>query len=371
MEATSVGSQTDIYDYEDISNPEPNVLCCSMGPNNEASTQTNIYIQNPQKSKRVIVSGLKTMHDKCCGPDTVTRQGFTGFSDIKTESTLLQFGGVSMKFFRQLFDLINVKTVVKPLYCKVLNNEDRLLLFLMKMKLGLPFCTLACIFDIHYTTASRIFVAILTTLTEKTKGWILWPPKESIYAKVPLALRKYPICRCLIDCVEVFTDTPATAEQRVLMHSSSKSGFCMKYFVAYTPDGLICKISEGHGGSVTDSYVANDSGFFEAIGSGDTVLADRDFPEIKSELQKRGVSLIVPPPTVDPDLSKPHVERTSVRRHVERATQKLKLYNILQSFPLQLLPHLDSVMHMCCVIANGKPVLIETVEKPIESSKLT
>lgn len=48
--------------------------------------------------------------------------------------------------------------------------ENRLLLFLIKMKHGLTFAALGALFSVHCTTASRTFYAILDVLYAKTKG---------------------------------------------------------------------------------------------------------------------------------------------------------------------------------------------------------
>ncbi|GBP41239.1 hypothetical protein EVAR_30677_1 [Eumeta japonica] len=98
----------------------------------------------------------------------------------------------------------------------------------------------------------------------------------------------------------------------------------------------------------------------------DTVLADKGFPQIKSELLKRNALLVIPPFAFDPQFTNSEIDETykiaSVRIHVERAIQRIKLCNILKFIPITLLPHIDAIMHMCCVIANSKPPLIKNSE---------
>lgn len=360
----SVGCQTDAHNCREENIPEANILVCCFINGNEASTQTNIYIRQSPKNERQIVSNIKNVRTISCGPDEVFHGGFSGFSDLKNNETMAQLGGISLQFFSVLLNLVIFNEAGQPHFYRSLNKENRLLLFLMKMKLGISFSALGALFNVHRTTASKFFFQILTGLTEKTKTWIFWPSKESVKKNLPASFHKYPNCRCIIDCTEIFTETPPTVEQRVLMYSNYKSRFTVKYLVVITPDGFFCKLSKGYGGRATDSFITNDSGFLELIEPGDTVLADKGFPQIKSELLKREAVLVIPPFAFDPQFSHEDVEETykiaSVRIHVERAIQRIKLCNILQMIPIELLPHIDAIMHMCCIIANSKTPLIHS-----------
>jgi len=86
----------------------------------------------------------------------------------------------------------------------VVSNENALLIFLMKLKWGLTYSSLAVFFGIHRTTISRIFTDTLLTLRVKTKNLIFWPNKRTISALLSEAFEKnYPNCRCIIDCTEL------------------------------------------------------------------------------------------------------------------------------------------------------------------------
>lgn len=154
-------------------------MCCFIN-GNEASTQTNIYIRQPPKNKRQIVSNIKNVRTIACGPDEVFHGGFSGFSDVKNDETMAQLGGISLQFFSVLLNLGIFNEAGQPHFYRSLNKENRLLLFLMKMKLGISFCALGALFNVHRTTASKFFFQILTGLTQKTKTWIFSPSKESV-----------------------------------------------------------------------------------------------------------------------------------------------------------------------------------------------
>jgi len=53
----------------------------------------------------------------------------------------------------------------------------------------------------------------------------------------------------------------------------------------------------------------------------------------------------------------------SVRIHVERFFARLKVHGILNKVPIELLPYIDEIVQMCCVltgltITNNKTVII-------------
>lgn len=133
----------------------------------------------------------------------------------------------------------------------------------MKMKLGLRYTALSCIFRISRVTASRIFVDTLQNFFETTKTWIFWPSREAVKSTMPACFKNYPNCRAIIDCTELYCDTSPTKEQRALMFSSYKSGFTTKFLVAISPSGYISFVSIGFGGRSSDGSIVNSSGFLK------------------------------------------------------------------------------------------------------------
>lgn len=80
---------------------------------------------------------------------------------------------------------------------------NKLLIFLFKMKHGLPFSVIAVLFGIHETTASR--------------KWIYKPQMHVIKDIRPECFKlNYPDCRVIVDCTEVRTETPSEVRQHVL-----------------------------------------------------------------------------------------------------------------------------------------------------------
>lgn len=175
---------------------------------------------------------------------------------------------------------------------------------------------------------------------------------------MPVTFKNYPNCRAIIDCTEMACDTPPKVEQRILMYSTYKGGFTIKFFICISPSGLITFISKGYGGRATDSFITNDCGFLNLLEPGDEVMADKGFPQIRSELLHRQCTLVMPPFALEPQFTREEVLEgysiASVRIHIERAIQRVKIFKILQRINVELFNKIDDIMYMICILANNK-----------------
>lgn len=85
---------------------------------------------------------------------------------------------------------------------------NKLLIFLFKMKHGLPFSVIAVLFGIHETTASR--------------KWIYKPQMHVIKDTCPECFKiNYPDCTVIVDCTEVRTETPSEVRQQHVFRNNA------------------------------------------------------------------------------------------------------------------------------------------------------
>jgi len=221
------------------------------------------------------------------------------------------------------------------------------------------------LFGIDPSTVSRIFTECLNFLSSKTKDFIFWPDKYSVKQCLPEAFKiNYPDCRCIIDCTEVKVEQPNTVEQRVYLYSRYKSNYTIRFLVAINPNGMICFVSKCYGGRSSDSYITNDSGFLKKLEPGDQVLADKGFPGIQTEIENSNSILIMPPILHNGRFSETEILETysivSVRIHIERVFARMKMYGILNKLKINLFPHVDDIVHICCVLTNLQLPIIKT-----------
>jgi len=92
-----------------------------------------------------------------CGPDSneisyLSRESFKGFESITNEKRLISLTGTSFCVFNLLLSFL------KPtLNINSVKKENRLLIFLIKIKLGISYSAISVLFGIDPSTVSRIF----------------------------------------------------------------------------------------------------------------------------------------------------------------------------------------------------------------------
>lgn len=350
--------------------------------NEEVSTSCDAEIQTylpVNKGVRFFREQVKSV-DQSCGPEIsyvdravgldvedqnskgylICKNGFHGVASITTDQEMLDIAGVRIETFKLFLKILPDTRGAK------VGKKDRLLITLIKMKCGLTYSALGVLFSVHRTTVSRIFLTTVKFLAAACTEFILWPSREVVQSTMPQVFKDtYENCRVIIDCTEIRVQQPSTVEDRVHLYSHYKKGFTIKFLVGCTPGGLISFVSKCFGGRTSDSQITNQSGFLNLLEPGDVVLADKGFPGITSTIDEngRGILLVMPPFLRNPEFSEEEVEETykvaSLRIHIERIMQRIRIYDILNKFSISMFPHADDIVFMCCILANLQPPIIK------------
>ena len=196
---------------------------------------------------------------------------------------------------------------------------------------------------------------------------IAWPERDMCKRNMPVAFKEtYPNCRCIIDCTEIFIETPKNYTAHAKTFFNYKKHNTVKFLIGITPFGTISFLSNCWGGRVSDKNLTQSSDFFNQIERGDTILADRGF-SIREDLGVFGANLEIPAFTRGrTQLSQREVELSKqlsrVRIHVERVIGLLKnKYLILKGpLPVRLLKHkgdtavanIDKIVTVCSALTN-------------------
>lgn len=238
----------------------------------------------------------------------------------------------------------------------------------MKLKTGLSFTALSVLFNIHRTSAHRIFEKHIQQLNILLKNFIFWPSKSTIQAFLPESFKRHYQETCvIIDCTEVNTEIPPEVNQRVLMYSEYKHHHTAKFMVGCTPSGFISFISKCYGGRVGDCFITNDCGLIDLIEPGDVVLADKGFPQIKTQVENKNAVFVMPPFGHKYQFTPEEVDKTyniaSVRIHIERVNQRKKDFKILSKLPNSLFPHIDETVFVICALINVQKPLFKEKEE--------
>ncbi|XP_050041015.2 uncharacterized protein [Dermacentor andersoni] len=332
-------------------------LFLSVTAEGAASTQvchTSIVEKGVQASASVRSTAIGPNERSCA---------FLGYNSlIQRKDAFRELCGVSANVFSLLLSVLSpivVREMDAPIF-------QKLSIFLMKMKLGVSFASIALLFGLHRTTVSRIFYFVLTNLLNAMQKWIPEPSLGAVQATMPTCFKlHFPRCRYIIDCTELRTEEPPTTEQKRALFSHYKGGYTLKFLIGILPNGTVTFVSQAYGGRASDTHITLESGFLDRIEPGDVILADKGFPGIKAPTESQKGIIVLPP------FSKGNVQFTheeleqtyhvaQVRIHVERAIQRLKMFGIVNSrVPIDLIPHMSDIMRMCCILANLQPPIIE------------
>ena len=250
---------------------------------------------------------------------------------------------------------------------RALDMEDEFFLVLVRLRLGLLLDDLAQRFKISNASVGRIFQKWLEVMYHRLQFLIKWPEREVIRQNMPMAFKQlYPKCVCIIDCSEIFIETPTNFSARSKTYSNYKKNNTVKFLIGITPCGSISFLSECWGGRVSDKVITQESKFLNHIQPGDVILADRGFT-IADDIGMYGGRLEIPSFTRGKNqLSQRDVEQSkqlsTVRIHVERVIGHLKKkYTILGGpIPINMLKHkndmdvsnIDKILFVCGALCN-------------------
>ena len=203
-----------------------------------------------------------------------------------------------------------------------------------------------------------IFVTWIRLMRLELGNLIIWPSKRVIKQNLPQCFRTYyPNVRCIIDCSEVFIETPSSLDTQAQCWSDYKHHCTLKFLVAITPNGMFSYVSPCYGGRASDKFITTDCGFYSKLEPNDQVMADRGF-KIKEDLMTVQAKLAIPPSTCgNLAMSASAVTETSrianVRIYVEQAIGRLKTFRFLKNeIPISCLPVSDDIVVTCCAICN-------------------
>ena len=100
--------------------------------------------------------------------------------------------------------------------------------------------------------------------------------------------------RHILDCTEIFIETPSDPVIRASTWSDYKHHNTAKILVSITPNGAFNLISETWGGRTSDVHLTRESEFYDILEPYDAVMADRGFT-IAEDLLLHRADLFIPP----------------------------------------------------------------------------
>ncbi|XP_052695680.1 uncharacterized protein LOC128174084 [Crassostrea angulata] len=181
---------------------------------------------------------------------------------------------------------------------------------------------------------------------------------------IPKCFEKFRDTRIVLDCTEIFVQTPSSLQTQSQTFSNYKGHNTLKSLIGIDKIGAVVFVSRLWGGSVSDTQITRESGLYDLLEEGDAVMVDKGFIHIMGDLSQRGVKLYCPPFLTKHQFTKKEVESTrriaSARIHVERKMEQIKNFRILQGvIPISLCDIVDEVFCVCASLTNLLPPLVK------------
>lgn len=236
--------------------------------------------------------------------------------------------------------------------------DDQLLLVLSRLRVGLLEEDLAFRLGIDVSTVSRTWVWWMNFLASNLQQIPCWPSRALVNESMPESFQAlYPSTRVILDCTEIFIETPSELRVQSSTYSSYKSHNTAKGLIGISPNGFVSFVSDLAPGRMSDKALTKRSGLYKMLDRGDSVMADRGFL-IEEDLAEVGAALNIPPfLNGNPQLSLQEEDETrkiaKLRIHVERVIAEVKRFRILKYvFPNSMNRTLNHTWKVCAYLCN-------------------
>ena len=248
----------------------------------------------------------------------------------------------------------------KPGKARMLSLEEEMFLTLVRLRLGLPSKDLSHRFGIAESTFSNIFNTWVILIAQELEKICSMPPTDLTLENQAPCFDSFSNVRIVLDCTEVFAQTPGSLQNHRQIFSNYKHHSTVKFLVGMSPSGAIIYISDMWGGRASDKKITQEStDLLNALDAGNKVMVDRGFT-IAEDLPP-GVQLIIPP-FKDKKTGQftarqlEYSEKISVARiHVERAMRAIKEFRILESeVRMSCIDNFCNIFKACAFLVNFK-----------------
>lgn len=103
----------------------------------------------------------------------------------------------------------------------------------------------------------------------------------------------YPNTRVIIDCTELYVQTPSSLLLQLQLYSSYKSNTTSRGHVGISPKGTTIFVSNLYTGAISYKEITRCFGILDLYEPDDSVMADKGF-EIEDFLKEKNVTLNLP-----------------------------------------------------------------------------
>ena len=231
-------------------------------------------------------------------------RSYTGLPSKKVfDSLFSSFGAKVRKINRWCGPTVYRSKLLQNKFCQCkkstqpfLRPKEKYFIALFQMKTMLKNEIIGDLFGVSPAVVSHTCLTWWKFLAKELKAFIYYPEEEAHRALLPASFNtpNYNNVQHIIDCTEVFVETPKNKKAQTSLWSNYKQHYTYKYLVSITPYGLINFVSKGYGGCMSDRQIVEDSGFLNEVRRGEKVMADKGF-HIADLLTLKYADLVIPP----------------------------------------------------------------------------
>ncbi|XP_064475831.1 uncharacterized protein LOC135389729 [Ornithodoros turicata] len=216
---------------------------------------------------------------------------YTGFTTHERFKTFCEFVRAGHEDYKKLSSKAGSNKGRPPLF----SLEEQLALVLTRLRVGLLEQDLAYRYSTSVAYISELcsfWVEFLCEYLDKTP---IWPSRDIVDEFMPEVFREsYPSTRVILDCTELYIETPSDFRVQSDTYSTYKSHNTAKGLIGIAPNGFVTFVSDLAPGRISDKALVRQSGLYKLLEEGDAVMADRGFL-IKEDLADLKVDLNIPP----------------------------------------------------------------------------
>lgn len=358
------GNSSEECQTEPLNNMKPELICfsCTLKCENGINTaETQAILETHQTEKPiklpnfinkqnkiiVVAKNIENEYYKIEKPLTKV-PGFYGYQSLNNNGKFIEFCGVTKNVFMKILPMMPEINYIN------LNKEDKLLIFLMKLKLGLPFSTLSLLFGIEREYLKQLFITSIKSLRPQLCNYVNWPHRAFVRTHLPIIFRdRYVNARVIIDIVEVNIDDENN-EANSLIEVDGSNQF--KVLLGYTPDGYISFKSRIYAGVATDYRIIHNSGLLDQIQEKDLVLARKMYQNLQPFLEDINAGFSCPLQFAEKLLQKQNNNQylvvKNVANRIDDVLRKIKIFRTFKSMPNELFRFTDYIFTVIVGLHN-------------------
>lgn len=209
-------------------------------------------------------------------------------------------------------------------------------------------------FKIHQSTVSRIITTWANFLYEVLGAICIWQDEETIKQNMPEVFANYADTHIILDCTELYCQTPDSLVLKSELYSGYKSHSTFKGLIGIAPHGPVTFISPLYEGSISDREILKQSGLVPLLKPSMAIMVDKGFLVEDLVPCKVHIPAFLKKKT---QLSGAEVRRTQsiarLRVHVERVIRRVKEHRLFSTvIPLSLTGSFNQLFAVTCLLTN-------------------